>query len=365
MIDLVKENNRRRFFEAVKKLPERGEGLHVAILGVANIGVGAELTEAAIIEAISAVDRDFKPNEVEEAVDKALADVEDRADGTPRIREPRVPESKAVAAGRILVADKDRAARLQAALIEKGGVSVDPFSAEIRAMSNPQFELVPPIAGIEGSEHRRDMLSFLETVFNPDDMLYIGNGLESKFNQAQHVKTVEEWLAFFMWKLNEIENETDPQEQLCKLIDLGERYTFFVINQLSGVKNEAGSYRSNTNVKKYSYLVLESDSLPLDQQIPLICGLGLKPVSMTFSGGKSIHSLLKVVDIPYGESVKNQETWDAVVKKNFFGQVAPLGFDKATSNPARLSRLPGIFRPDKGTFQSLIYVNKDGGPLNV
>ena len=365
MISLIQAGALQKFNNALNEMPDRGNGLHVSILGVANLGVAAGLSEDAIIEAISAVDRAFKPGEIEDAVTKAFRDAEDQANGIAHTIKPRTSMTKAVAAGRILAENKERAEQLQTTLIAKGGGSIDPFDERIRAMSTPQFELVPPIAGIPGSEHRRDMLSFLENVFKPDDKLYIGNGMETKFYQPQHVKPVKEWLDVFRQRLDEIENDTEPQEQLSKLIDLGERYPFFVINPLMGKIDEKGSFRSNANVKEYSYLVLESDSLPLDQQIPLVCGLGLKPVSMTFSGGKSIHSLLKVVDVPRGEAVKDQATWDAIVKKDFFAQIAPLGFDKATSNPARLSRMPGIYRPDKGTFQSLIYINKDGGPCHV
>lgn len=364
MISLIQAGALQKFNNTLNEMPDRGNGLHVSILGVANLGVAAGLSEDAIIKAISSLDRDFKPGEIEDAVAKAVDDPEDRCNGTREVK-PRKPMTKAAAAGRILTDNKERAAQIQSALIAKGGEAVDPFSVEIRALSNPPFEPVPPIAGIEGSEHRRDMLLFLKTVFNHDDRLYIGNGMESKFYQPQHVKPVKEWLEVFRQRLDEIENETVPQEQLCRLVDLGERYPFFVINPLMGNPDEKGSFRSNASVKVYSYLVVESDSLPLEQQIPLVCGLGLKPVSMTFSAGKSIHSLLKVVDVPRGEAVKDQATWDAIIKKGFFAQVAPLGFDKSTSNPARLSRLPGIYRPDKGTFQSLIYINKDGGPFHV
>ena len=149
------------------------------------------------------------------------------------------------------------------------------------------------------------------------------------------------------------------------LADLGGRYTFFVINPLSGDKNEAGSFRSNSNVKAFCHVLLESDSLPLDQQIALMHGLKLPIISMVFSGGKSIHALVDVARIPGGESVKDLTAWNTTVKRDFFGQLGPLGFDKATSNSARLSRVPGCFRADKGSFQSLIYINRNGGPLHV
>jgi hypothetical protein len=96
------------------------------------------------------------------AVDKAFADAEDWNNCSHECK-PRTPMTKAVAAGRILEEDKERAAKLQAALIEKGGGSVDPFAPELQASSNPRFELVPAIPGMEGSEHRRDMLRFLST----------------------------------------------------------------------------------------------------------------------------------------------------------------------------------------------------------
>ena len=149
------------------------------------------------------------------------------------------------------------------------------------------------------------------------------------------------------------------------IVDLGNRFPFFVINTLTGEPNEARSLRSNTNVKTFHRVLLESDTLPLEQQIALMRGLKLPVVSMTFSGGKSIHALVDVAHIPGGEAVKDMESWNATVKRDFFGQLGPLGFDKATSNPARLSRLPGIFRPDKGTFQCLVYLNREGDPLNA
>lgn len=365
MIDYDKKYREQKFYNALNELPHRGEGLHVSILGVANLGVAAGLSEDAVIDAISALDRDFKPGEIKAAVDKAFSDTEDWATGTHEVKQ-RTPMTKAVAAGRILAEDKERAAQLQAALIEKGGGSVDPFSPELRTMSNPQFELVPPIAGIPGSEHRRDMLMFLSSVFfNFADLLYVGNGREAKYYQGDHVKTVAEWIIYFEHELNAIDEEADPQEQCRTLTVLGDRYPFFVINPLIGTPDEKGSLRSNASVKEPCHLLLESDSLPLEQQIALMRGLNLPVKSLVFSGGKSIHALVDVSRIPGGESVVDLESWNATVKKDFFGQLAPLGFDKQTSNPARLSRLPGIYRSDKGTFQQLLYLDQNGGSLHA
>lgn len=136
MINTKRQRAKRRFQFALENMPQRGEGLHVAILGAANLGVAAGLQEDELVEAISALDRDFKPNEVEEAVDKAFAD----ADGSSMRQKKRklsVPVKKATKAGKLLIEDAERSARLQAALIESGGGEVDPFGPELRESSNP------------------------------------------------------------------------------------------------------------------------------------------------------------------------------------------------------------------------------------
>ena len=364
MINLTKLGALKRFQKALKDLPRRGGGLHVAILRIANWGVAAGFSEEKLVEMISAIDRPFKKNEVIEAVAKAFRDAEDQANGIAHTIKPRKPMTKAAAAGRILAEDKERAAQLQATLIAKGGGSVDPFSPELHAMSNPQIELAPPIDGIPGSEHRRDMLPFLKS-FPSMALLYIGNRNEAKYDQPRHIKTAGQWIALFETMLDKIDNEPDLQEQMRMVADLGSRYSFCCFNELTGFPNEHGSYRSNSNVKEYSHIVLESDSIPLNQQIPLVCGLGLPVVAATFSGNKSIHFLVRLRDIPRGEAVKDQATWDAIVKKDFFGQVIPLGFDSAMSSPAHLTRLPGIFRLDKNVFQQLLCIKKDGGLLHA
>ena len=365
MINLTRVGALKRFQKGIEELPQRGEGLHVAILSIANWGVAAGFSEEKLVEMISAIDRPFKKNEVIEAVAKAFRDAEDQSNGGPREYKARAAMTKAAAAGRILAKDKERAAQLQAALIAKGGGSVDPFSPELHAMSNPQFELVPPLAGIPGSEHRRDMLVFLKTAFEDGASLYIGNGLEARRYQRDHVKLIADWVSVFEQELDAIDNEPDPQEQQQMISDLGDRYPFFVINPLVGTPDERRSLRSNACVKEPRHLLCESDSLPLEQQIALMCGLNLPVKSLVFSGGKSVHALVDVAHIPGGESVVDLESWNVIVKRDYFGQLAPLGFDKATSNPARLSRLPGIYRSDKGTFQQLLYLDQNGGSLHA
>ena len=67
----VERRRMQRFEKVTAKLPERGAGLHCGTLALANSLRNLGLSADAAIEAISSLDRDFKPNEVEEAVEKA------------------------------------------------------------------------------------------------------------------------------------------------------------------------------------------------------------------------------------------------------------------------------------------------------
>ena len=75
---------------------------------------------------------------------------------------------------------------------------------------------------------------------------------------------MNEWFVFFKGELDAIDNESSPQEQKRKIADLGSRYPFFVVNPITGTPSETGCLRSNSNVVAFRYLLLESDTLPLD-----------------------------------------------------------------------------------------------------
>ncbi|MBQ8884112.1 MAG: AAA family ATPase [Oscillospiraceae bacterium] len=101
---------------------------------------------------------------------------------------------------------------------------------------------------------------------------------------------------------------------------------------------------ADANVTDYRYVLVESDSLPLERQNALIRELELPVVTLTYTGGKSLHAIVRV-DAGNREEYRKRVTYlFDICKKN------GLDIDKSCKNPSRLSRLPGILRNGKKQF---------------
>lgn len=103
-----------------------------------------------------------------------------------------------------------------------------------------------------------------------------------------------------------------------------------------GVKNE--------NVTDFRYALVESDCMALEEQNALIRELELPVAIMVYTGGKSIHAIVKVDAPNYDEYRKRVDYLYSVCRKN------GLEIDKQCRNPSRLSRLPGVMRNGKKQY---------------
>ena len=103
-----------------------------------------------------------------------------------------------------------------------------------------------------------------------------------------------------------------------------------------GVKNE--------NVTDFRYALVESDSMPLEEQNALIRELELPVAVLVYSGGKSIHAIVRIEAASYEEYRKRVDYLYDVCRKN------GLEIDKQNRNPSRLSRMPGVIRGDKKQY---------------
>jgi RecA-family ATPase len=108
-----------------------------------------------------------------------------------------------------------------------------------------------------------------------------------------------------------------------------------------GIKDE--------NVTSYRYVLIESDSLPIEQQNALMHDLELPIVTLTYTGGKSLHAIVKV-DASSREEYRQRVAYlFDICEKN------GLRIDRSCKNPSRLTRLPGFRRGDN--WQYLIETN--------
>ena len=145
-----------------------------------------------------------------------------------------------------------------------------------------------------------------------------------------------------------------------------EQGVFYRINPVMGKEGagtgsgKKGSYTDeDIEVRRRMYVLVESDDLPLKEQLALWWQHRECVAALTSSGGKSGHALLVVlgVDLAFYQQAARALT-------NHF---RPLGFD-ATDNASRLSRLPGVARTSKADRndpyglagrQELLWLNPD------
>lgn len=111
-----------------------------------------------------------------------------------------------------------------------------------------------------------------------------------------------------------------------------------------------GLGHKDEDVTTFMYALIESDELPIDEQRRIVANMALPVTSLTLSGGKSAHALVKVeADGPnhYAERV-------AVLYAAC--SAAGMAVDTQNKNPGRLTRLPGVRRGN--SFQKLVAINQ-------
>ena len=295
-----------------------GTGCHQAILGTATLGIMAGEDPAAIHQAIANAippgARSVPAREIQEAITRALSDTRP-LDGTAvhRTYTPRpLPTPPA----------KDMTAARQK-IIEAGRIKteVDLWEASpLRLWDDPI----------------KDSILLLESIYSPDDHLFIGTRYD-----GTSVKPVSKWIEFF-------HQGGKPAPHFC-------------INPLSGQPVQTGdkeTWRGDANVVDFRYILVEFDSISIADQIAFWSGSGLPVCCLIDSGGKSIHGLL---DVSMMAKVESLDQWRSEIKGKLFDDIlTPLGADGASSNPARLSRMPGHNRDGKRMQKILWLAGREG-----
>lgn len=94
----------------------------------------------------------------------------------------------------------------------------------------------------------------------------------------------------------------------------------------------------NNNVTAYRYTLVESDTIPLDEQYRMYRKLNLPIAAMVTSGSKSIHAIVHIDATNAAEYRERVELLYTILENHGFI------VDTQNKNPSRLSRLPGCVR---------------------
>lgn len=112
----------------------------------------------------------------------------------------------------------------------------------------------------------------------------------------------------------------------------------------------SGEGCKNSDVEEFRHCLIESDSLPKEEQLRKIRELNLPCSALVDSGGKSIHAIVKI------DAGKDEKLYrERVSKLHEFLAKNGFSVDKACKNASRLSRIAAVTRD--GKRQKLIAVN--------
>lgn len=185
----------------------------------------------------------------------------------------------------------------------------------------------------------KELTRYLETLFQPEEIFGFVTESFSKANKDGHVKLVPANKGIYTKKVCDVVNQlkTGTIEDVIGSYDhKGGAWIRFNPLDGNGVNNE--------NVTDFRYALVESDNMDLEAQNGLIRQLNLPVAVLLYSGGKSVHAIVRIEADDQKEYKERVNYLYDICKKN--GMV----IDTQNRNPSRLSRMPGCERGDKKQY---------------
>ena len=138
------------------------------------------------------------------------------------------------------------------------------------------------------------------------------------------------------------------------LIELIDKYNGDIHKVVGDWKEEAGAWIrfnpldgngvKNENVTAYRYTLVESDSMPIDEQYEVYKKHELPIAALVYSGGKSLHAIVHI-------DAKNADEYSKRVSQLYdYLKDKGISIDRQNKNPSRLSRMPGVTRNGKRQY---------------
>ena len=187
------------------------------------------------------------------------------------------------------------------------------------------------------------LLSYLRVLFQPDDIV-------------GYVTTDTRKLDDGKWVPSSSGVYTRTCRELCESL---QKYPDDLGATIGDWKDKAGAWirfnpldgkgAGNANVTSFRFALVESDEMPINEQIAKYEQLQLPIAAMVFSGGKSMHAIVRI------DARDAKEYTDRVNYLYNYLEKNGMKVDRQNRNPSRLSRMPGVTR--NGEMQKLRGVN--------
>lgn len=181
----------------------------------------------------------------------------------------------------------------------------------------------------------RELTRYLELLFGPDEIVgYVASTWYNREKEKHmpdkgvYTRTAGELIsALAQGSIGEAIGDTNPAAG-----------AWIRFNPLDGkgIRNE--------NVTEYRYALVESDSIPVEQQYAVYRALELPAKVLVHSGGKSLHAIVHIGASSYNEYRDRVAYLYRVCEAN------GLKIDGQNKNPSRLSRMPGVMRGGKQQY---------------
>lgn len=200
---------------------------------------------------------------------------------------------------------------------------------------DPSFISPEKVPGVpDRYDPKGDMLEYFTTLFQPDDFVgYCVNFFQDEKGDWKPSQTVYRRTAgdiIDKLRSGSIENA------IGTLNEFAGAYVRF--NPLDG-KGE-----NNTNVTRWRYCLIESDTDSIEKQYSLFKEMNLPIVFLVSSGGKSLHAITRV-------DAENAQQYRQRVRELYeFCEKNGLRPDAQDKNESRFSRLPGVKRGEKWQY---------------
>lgn len=222
-----------------------------------------------------------------------------------------------------------------------------------------------PFSGADGVMDWNDVLEYDGDGSNPDPQEPVRKGTEDLILYLQTLFEPGDYVGYVTndaWQTDDgkwVPSKGVYYRTAEELITSLHRYPDDIGATVGDWKPEAGGWIRfnaldgegvrNENVTSFRFALVESDSMPIEEQIAMYRKLELPIAALVHSGHKSVHAIVRVDADSFDEYRKRVTfLYDFLASRG-------MKVDTQNRNPSRLSRMPGVTR--NGQIQKLLGVN--------